>query len=239
LGGKLPWHSAQARRSDASPNAKGLAKDRKTGKKGLQTDHWQEPGMSINIRKATASDAWHLVRFINMAADDLPLHFWRKSVGPNGDALGYGQERAARDTGNFSYNNAWMAEVDGAVGAGLLGYPAEVTPGPIAPDTPEIFVPLLELEAMAPGSWYLNVLATYEAFRGKGLASALLAHAEWIAGSAGHDTISLIAEDTHDAALRLYAAKGFRQVARRPVIKGDWAVGATEWILFTKRIVHS
>lgn len=28
------------------------------------------------IRQAKASDAEHLVRFINMAADDLPLHFW-------------------------------------------------------------------------------------------------------------------------------------------------------------------
>ena len=37
------------------------------------------------IREALASDADHLVRFINMAADDLPLHFWRKSVGPDGD----------------------------------------------------------------------------------------------------------------------------------------------------------
>lgn len=209
---------------------------RMSGKKGWQTDRWQGPGMSINIRKANASDASHLVRFINMAADDLPLHFWRKSVGPDGDALGYGRERASRDTGNFSYTNAWMAEIDGAVGAGLLGYPADVSPGPIEPDTPEIFVPLLELEAMAPGSWYLNVLATYEDFRGKGLASALLAHAERIAVSAGHDTISLIAEDTHEDALRLYSAKGFRQVARRPLVKGDWSVGATEWILFTKRV---
>ena len=137
----------------------------------------------MEIRKATASDAPHLVRFINMAADDLPLHFWRKTVGPEGDPWALGQERAARDSGNFSYSNAWLAEVDGAVGACLLGYAAEDEPGPIAPDTPPIFVPLLELEALAPGSWYLNVLATYEAFRGKGLGSALLAHAEEIAAA--------------------------------------------------------
>ena len=37
---------------------------------------------------------------------------------------------------------------------------AEPAPGPVDPDTPPIFVPLLELEALAPGSWYLNVLAT-------------------------------------------------------------------------------
>lgn len=193
----------------------------------------------MRIREATASDAEHLVRFINMAADDLPLHFWKKTVGTAGDPMAYGRERAARATGNFSYRNAWLAEVDGAVAACLLGYPAETAPGPIDPDTPPIFVPLLELEALAPGSWYLNVLATYAAFRGKGCGSALLSHAEAVARGAGHDSISLIAEDTHLEALRLYAAKGFRQMARRPVVKGDWQVDAREWILFTKALGRS
>lgn len=188
------------------------------------------------IREAKASDAGHLVRFINMAADDLPLHFWQRSVGPEGDPWAYGRERAARDSGNFSFRNAWLAELDGEVGAGLLGYPAEETPGPIDPNTPAIFVPLLELEALAPGSWYLNVLATYDTHRGQGLGSALLAHAEGVARGLGHQTVSLIAEDSHQDALRLYTAKGYREVARRPVVKGDWSVAAQEWILMVKTV---
>lgn len=190
----------------------------------------------MQIRAATVADADHLVRFVNMAADDLPLHFWKKTVGPDGDALAYGRERAARESGNFSYRNAWIAEVGGQVAACLLGYPADDEPLPVDPDTPPVFVPLLELEAMAPGSWYLNVLATYAGFRGRGIGSALLAQAETIAREAGRTSISLIAEDTHHEALRLYAAKGFCEVARRPVIKADWVVDATEWILFVKRL---
>ncbi|HQU69538.1 MAG TPA: GNAT family N-acetyltransferase [Albidovulum sp.] len=188
------------------------------------------------IRKATASDAAHLVRFINMAADDLPLYFWRGSVGPDGDPWAYGRERAARDSGNFSYRNAWLAEVGGEVAACLLGYPAEAEPGPIDSDMPPVLVPLLELEALAPGSWYLNVLATYDGFRGKGLGSALLARADEVARAAGFREISLIAEDTHLDALRLYAAKGYREIARRPVVSGDWQVDAKEWVLFTKAV---
>jgi ribosomal protein S18 acetylase RimI-like enzyme len=188
------------------------------------------------IRDAMASDADHLVRFVNMAADELSLHFWKKSAGPGVDPIAYGRERAARDTGNFSYRNAWLAEVDGQVAACLLGYPAALEPEPIEPGTPSIFVPLLELEGLAPGSWYLNVLGTYPQFRGKGCGSALLAHAEAVTQKAGRQTISLIAEDTHHDALRLYRAKGFTEVARRPVVKDDWPVEASEWILFTKRI---
>lgn len=188
------------------------------------------------IREAKATDAAHLVRFINMAADDLPLHFWQKSVGEGGDPMAYGMERAAREAGSFSYRNAWLAEVEGQVAACLLGYPAEDEPGPIATDTPPIFVPLLELEALAPGSWYLNVLATYEAARGKGCGSALLAKAEKITRAQGRKTISLITADTHHDAQRLYAAKGYREVARRPVVKGDWKVDASEWILMIKTL---
>ena len=188
------------------------------------------------IRNAKASDADHLVRFINMAADDLPLHFWRRSAGPDGDPWAYGQDRAARTTGNFSFRNAWLAEEDGEVAACLLGYPADPEPGSIAPDTPPIFVPLLELEALAPGSWYLNVLATYEAFRGRGHGSALLGHAETLARQTGCASISLITANTHAAARQLYAAKGYREIATRPVVRDDWQVDAETWILMTKAV---
>jgi ribosomal protein S18 acetylase RimI-like enzyme len=97
-------------------------------------------------------------------------------------------------------------------------------------------VPLLELEALAPGSWYLNVLATYDAFRGKGCGSALLAEAEAITRADGRKTISLITADTHHDAQRLYAAKGYVEIARRPVVKGDWQVDASEWILMIKTL---
>jgi ribosomal protein S18 acetylase RimI-like enzyme len=188
------------------------------------------------IRAAKALDAADLVRFINLAADDLPLHVWRQSVGPEGDPWAYGMTRAARETGSFSYRNAWLAEVEGAVAACLLGYAADPAPSAIDPDTPAIFVPLLQLEALAAGSWYLNVLATYEGFRGKGLGGALLAKAEAIARLGGHRAISLIAANTHQDALRLYRAHGYQEVARRAVVKADWQVEAEDWVLLIKQI---
>ena len=60
----------------------------------------------MEIREARASDAAHLARFINMAADDLPLHFWRKTVGPDGDPWALGQERAARERRRMSTSRA-------------------------------------------------------------------------------------------------------------------------------------
>jgi len=54
--------------------------------------------------------------------------------------------------------------------------------------------------------------------------------------SPGRSSISLIAEDTHQDALRLYRAKGYTEIARRPVVKDDWPVEAREWILFLKAL---
>jgi hypothetical protein len=38
------------------------------------------------------------------------------------------------------------------------------------------------------------------------------------------------------AVARLYAAKGYAEVARRPVVKGDWHVEAQDWILMVKTL---
>ena len=66
--------------------------------------------------------------------------------------------------------------------------------------------------------------------------AALLQRAEEIAKAAGHKTISLITENTHLDAQRLYRSKGYQEIAPRPLVKGDWQVDASEWILFVKTI---
>ncbi len=45
-------------------------------------------------------------------------------------------------------------------------------------DYPKELIPLVELEALAPGSWYINAIATYEQYRGQGIASQLLKQCE-------------------------------------------------------------
>ena len=58
----------------------------------------------------------------------------------------------------------------------------------------------------------------------------------WHAAYKFYEFVHLIAEDTHQDALRLYRAKGYREVARRPVVKGDWQVDASQWVLFVKPV---
>jgi GNAT superfamily N-acetyltransferase len=87
-----------------------------------------------------------------------------------------GQRRARREEGSFSYRNAIIAEEDGRPAACLIGYALPDAPEPIGYDTmPAMFVPMQELENLAPGTWYVNVLAAYPEFRGRGIGAGLLA----------------------------------------------------------------
>ena len=71
-----------------------------------------------------------------------------------------------------------VAESDGAIAGALTGrlIPLPYERGDSA-DLPDVYAPLLELEAVA-GLWYLNVVAVYPEFRGQGLGSALLSKAK-------------------------------------------------------------
>ena len=65
--------------------------------------------------------------------------------------------------------------------AGLIGYALPDQPEAIPETMPAMFVPLQELENLAPATWYVNVLAAYPEHRGRGYGGALLAVADRLA----------------------------------------------------------
>ena len=192
------------------------------------------PALTPAIRPATQNDAPALADFVHYASEGLALRVWRKLAGPSGDAWAVGRERARRETGSFSYRNAFVLEADGAVAAGLIGYPLPDEPLTIAADLPASFVPLQELENLAAGSWYVNVLASYPAHRGKGLGTALLDFASQTALKLGRQSLSIIVSDGNGGARRLYERCGYREAARRAMRKEDWINPGTHWVLLTR-----
>ena len=123
--------------------------------------------------------------FVHFASEGLALYLWTKMAGPGGDPWSIGRERASRGTGGFSYRNTIVVEQDGQVVAGLIGYALPDHSEPIDDAMPAMFVPLQELENLAPGTWYVNVLAAYPEHRGRGYGGALLAVADRLAADRG------------------------------------------------------
>jgi ribosomal protein S18 acetylase RimI-like enzyme len=189
----------------------------------------------LPFRRATPDDANAMAELINMAGEGLPLLVWSRMAEPGEDLWEVGRRRARREEGSFSYRNTVVAEEAGKVVAGLVGYALPDQPEPIDPDkVPAMFVPLLELENLAPATWYVNVLAAYPEHRGKGYGTRLLAIAERIAAEAGVKTMSIIVSDANTGAWRLYERAGYRVVTQRPMVKDDWANPGENWVLLVK-----
>ena len=147
-----------------------------------------------------------------------------------------GRERAARDSGGFSYRNSIVAEVDGNIAGALLGYPVATEPEAVdAASTPPMFVPLLELENLAAGTWYVNAVATFPAVRGLGVGSRLMERAEQQASALGLRGTSLIVSDANRDARRLYERLGYESVASRPMVREQWRNEGENWVLMIKR----
>jgi ribosomal protein S18 acetylase RimI-like enzyme len=186
-------------------------------------------------RYATPADARALADLVHFASEGLAFHIWTKVAGPNGNPWEIGRERARRESGSFSYRNAVVVENGDRVAAGLIGYPLPDRPEPIPEGMPAMFVPLQELENLAPGTWYVNVLAAYPEDRSKGHGAALLGIAEQLAADTGRRGLSIIVSDANRDARRLYERCGYREIDRRRKVKEDWETPGTHWVLLVKR----
>ena len=147
-----------------------------------------------------------------------------------------GRRRAAREEGSFSYRNATIIEHDGQCAGCLIGYAIPDNPEPVPDDMPAMFTPLQELENLAPGTWYLNVLAVQPQFRGQGLGTRFLGLADETARVSGKRGISVIISDANIGARRLYERCGYKQSATRLMVKENWENEGQSWVLLTKDI---
>ena len=187
------------------------------------------------FRPATKADASSLAILVDIAGEGLPAYLWGTLKGPGQSILEVGRERALREEGGFSYRNAVIAEVVGEVAATLIGYPLD-DPYQLGDlnEVPEIVRPLVKLEAKAPGSWYVNVLATFPEFRRQGIGLKLLDRAEGVARETGARSLSVIVASGNDRAKRLYGRAGYAAFASEPVFPFPGCPHEGHWVLMVK-----
>jgi len=188
------------------------------------------------FRPARVEDADVLAELVNYAGEGLPLYLWSTMTEGNESAWDVGCRRAAREDGSFSYRNAAIIERDGQCAGALIGYEIAEAPEPIADDMPAMFVPLQELENLAPATWYVNVLAVRPRFRNAGLGGQLLELAERTARALCKPGLSVIVSDANDGARRLYERCGYRERASRSMVKEGWENAGRNWVLLTKKL---
>jgi ribosomal protein S18 acetylase RimI-like enzyme len=188
-----------------------------------------------SFRQACLADAAALAELANHAGEGMPLHLWETMREPGETAWDVGRRRAEREEGSFSYRNAVVAETGGRITAALIGYAQPAEPEPIDyQNMSPVFIPLQELENLAPNTSYVNVLAVHPDHRRRGIGARLMAIAEETAVREGKPGLSVIVSDANIGAKLLYLGCGYRQTATRPMVKGAWSTEGENWILLTK-----
>jgi ribosomal protein S18 acetylase RimI-like enzyme len=187
--------------------------------------------MRIGLREATMADADALIGLFDIASFGFVEHVFRYLSDPGADIAHVLRARLADPASHLHVGKARLAEIDGVV-VGLLSGEVVVDP-PVSLDSdfPAILRPIMELEHLAPGTFNVGFLAVLPEAQGQGVARALLEDA---AGRAPAKGMSLSVHDQNAGARRLYESFGFREAARRPIVKAGWKTAARDWVLMVR-----
>jgi ribosomal protein S18 acetylase RimI-like enzyme len=189
------------------------------------------------IRNATPGDCLSIAELALIAGDGIPGYFWADYQQPGQNLAEAGAMRASIPEANFSWRNCLVACIDGEVAAMLLAYrlPAAADNDEDPAEFPEFVRPLVELEQCVAESFYINMLAAYPRFRGRGLGTKLMERIDGLARAAGCDLISIEVFENNRGALRLYRRLGYELRESRPIIASDY-VEAQEVLLLTRPV---
>jgi ribosomal protein S18 acetylase RimI-like enzyme len=189
------------------------------------------------IQSAVKEDAADLAYLFNLAGEGIPKYLWSEIAETGQDPMELGRIRASREEGGFSYKNARVYVEAGKLQGMVVSYQQ---PKPYSVDDieeyPEIVKPLVLLEAKAPGSWYINAIATFKEFQGRGVAQRLLSDAEEQAISASISEMSLIVASENIRAKELYQHIGYESVSSLPVVSYPGCLHGGEWLLMVKKL---
>jgi GNAT superfamily N-acetyltransferase len=196
--------------------------------------------MTINLkfRSATIDDSDHLVALLDAASRRLVSWFWSTMSEPGQSYFEVGRNRIRTKTESPTYFTNWLiAELEGRIAGALNGYSIAkpYDQGDIS-ELPDVYTPMIELEAVAEGTWYLQVASVYPEFRGKGIGTAILSKAEAIARGSGANRMSLMVESANRDAHRFYGRFGFTDWASRPFIPFPGSSDKGDWILMGKDV---
>lgn len=195
-------------------------------------------GSEVALRRARKADAADMALLMNIAGHGMPNFVW-STFDKDDDVespIETGRLRAMRDDGSFSWRNADLVVSQDEVVGLLTGYrqPDDMPAVDAAGDIHPVFVPLLGLEAEAPGTWYINAVAVYPAWRGRGIGSLLLDRATTHAKDTNASGLSLITADVLPKALGLYRKHGFAVRAERPFVPYPGGPDGARWLLMVK-----
>jgi ribosomal protein S18 acetylase RimI-like enzyme len=174
----------------------------------------------MEIRQATIDDCRSIAELALIAGDGIPAWFWEQDRKNGQQLLDVGMQNLKSESENFSYRNVHVAEVENSVAGMILAYrlPDKDKADNIE-SYPEFIRSAIELEQCVPGSFYINMLATYPKYRNISIGTSLMGIIDDLAEQADSDLISVQVFEQNLRAVRLYKRLGYEVVETRPVVE--------------------
>ena len=192
----------------------------------------------MKFRSGTADDATTLALILDAAGRRIPAYFWSVYAADGQSFFEFGRENIRTNDEGKSFHKNWqIAELDNKLLGAFFGFKvANPYPEINYDEEPEWWIPFLELEDMAAGSWLLQAISVLPEYRGQGYASALLARAEEEAKASGAKKITLQVEEINQIALKTYTSNGYVELARRELIPFPFSQDTGDIILMEKKL---
>ena len=192
----------------------------------------------MKFRSGTADDATTLALLFDAAGRRIVSYFWSLYAAEGQSFFEFGRENIRTNDEGKSFHKNWkIAELDNKLLGAFFGFRvANPYPEINYDEEPEWWIPFLELEKIAAGSWLLQAISVLPEFRGQGHANALLARAEEEAKASGAKKITLQVEEINQLALKAYTSNGYSELARRELIPFPFSQDTGDIILMGKNL---
>ena len=193
---------------------------------------------TLKFRSGTQVDSTSLALILDSAARRLPSYFWSLYADEGQSFFEFGREQIRTDAEDNSYCCNWhIGETDNKFIGAFYGFSVE-NPYPEIDyeKEPKWWVPYLELERKAAGSWLLQVVSILPEYRGQGYAKAFLTYAEQTAKKEGAKKIALQVEEINQIALKTYIKNDYLEVDRRKLIPFPFSEDTGDIILMEKSL---
>jgi len=192
----------------------------------------------MKFRSGAADDATTLALIFDAAGRRIVSYFWSLYAAEGQSFFEFGRENIRTNLDGKSFHKNWqIAELDNKLLGAFFGFRvADPYPEINYDEEPEWWIPFLELEKLASGSWLLQAISILPEYRGQGHANALLARAEEEAKATGAKKITLQVEEINQIALKTYTINGYSELGRRELIPFPFSQDTGDIILLGKNL---
>ena len=193
---------------------------------------------SVKFRDGLESDATSLALLLDAAGRRIPAYFWSLYAAEGQSFFEFGRENIRTNVEGKSYYKNWqIAKLDNELLGAFFGFQVpDPYPEINYDEEPKWWIPFLELEKLAAGSWLLQAISILPEYRGQGHANTHLAKAEEVAKDNGANKITLQVEAINQIALKIYTNSGYAESARRELVPFPFSQDTGDIILMEKNL---